>query len=170
MHTYLEMAVARAWDEVERFDVVHSHVEWHGFLFARHSPVPVVTTMHRRLDIDGMADYIDRMPMIPLVAISDSQRRWNPDANWVATIHHGLDFSTTPSSTRGGEYLLLVGRVSREKGLAEAIEVAKATKHRLVIAAKVREPHERELFESVVRPAIDEGLVDWRGEVDTVER
>jgi len=170
MHTYLEMAVARAWDEVERFDVIHSHVEWHGFLFARHSPVPVVTTMHRRLDIDGMADYIDRMPMIPLVAISESQRRWNPDANWVATIHHGLDFSTTPSSTRAGEYLLLVGRVTREKGLAEAIEVAKATKHRLVIAAKMREPHERELFESVVRPAIDDGLVDWRGEVDTVER
>jgi glycosyltransferase involved in cell wall biosynthesis len=170
MHTYLEMAVARAWDEVERFDIVHSHVEWHGFLFARHSPVPVVTTMHRRLDIDGMADYIDRMSMIPLVAISDSQRRWNPDANWVATIHHGLDFSTTPSSSRAGDYLLLVGRVSREKGLAEAIEVAKATKHRLVIAAKMREPHERALFESVVRPAIDEGLVDWRGEVDTIER
>lgn len=170
MHTYLEMAVARAWDEVERFDVVHSHVEWHGFLFARHSPVPVVTTMHRRLDIDGLADYIDRMPMIPLVAISDSQRRWNPDANWIATIHHGLDFGTTPSSNRAGDYLLVVGRVSREKGLAEAIEVAKATKHRLVIAAKMREPHERALFESVVRPAVDEGVVDWRGEVDTVER
>ncbi|HSL75611.1 MAG TPA: glycosyltransferase family 4 protein [Candidatus Limnocylindrales bacterium] len=170
MHTYLQMAVARAWDEVQRFDIIHSHVEWHGFLFARHSPVPVVTTMHRRLDIDGLADYIDRMPMVPLVAISDSQRRWNPDANWVATIHHGLDFGVTPSSTRAGDYLLLVGRVSREKGLAEAIEVAKATRRRLVIAAKMRESHELELFDSIVQPAIDEGVVDWRGEIDTVER
>lgn len=170
MHTYLEMAVARAWDEVERFDIVHSHVEWHGFLFARHSPVPVVTTLHRRLDIDGVADYIDQSPTIPLIAISDSQRRWNPDAAWVATIHHGLDFGATPSSVRSGDYLLLVGRVSREKGFAEAIEVAKRTQRRLVIAAKMREPHELELFESLVRPAIDDGVVDWRGEVDTVER
>ena len=170
MHTYLEMAVARAWDEVDRFDVVHSHVEWHGFLFARHSPVPVVTTLHRRLDIDGVADYIDQSPTIPLVAISDSQRRWNPDANWVATIHHGLDFSATPSSTRPGDYLLVVGRVSREKGIEEAIDVAKRTQHRLVVAAKMREQGELELFESVVRPAIDEGVVDWRGEVDTGER
>ena len=100
MHTYLEMAVARAWDEVERFDIVHSHVEWHGFLFARHSPVPVVTTLHRRLDIDGVADSIDQSPTIPLIAISDSQRRWNPDADWVATIRHGLDFGATPSSVR----------------------------------------------------------------------
>jgi glycosyltransferase involved in cell wall biosynthesis len=169
-HTYLEMAVARAWAEVERFDVVHSHVEWHGFLFARHAPVPVVTTMHRRLDIDGVADYIDHMRTVPLVAISDSQRRWNPDANWVATIHHGLDFGATTSSTRPGDYLLLVGRVSREKGVEEAIEVARATRRRLVIAAKMREPEELELFESVVRPAIDEGVVDWRGEVDTMER
>lgn len=170
MHTYLEMAVARAWDEVERFDVVHSHVEWHGFLFARRSPVPVVTTMHRRLDIDGLADYIDSMPMIPLVAISDSQRRWNPGANWVATIHHGSDFSATPSSTRPGDYLLVVGRVSREKGVAEAIEVARSTGRRLVIAAKMREPHELELFKSLVQPAIDEAIVDWQGEVDAVER
>jgi len=167
---YLEMAVARAWDEIERFDVVHSHVETEGFLLARHSPVPVVTTLHRRLDINGVADYIDAMPMIPLVAISDSQRRWNPDANWVATVHHGLDFSRTPTSSRPGDYLLVVGRVSPEKGIAEAIELATRTGHRLVVAAKIREPGEHQMFDAVIKPAIDAGIVDWRGEIDTVER
>ena len=167
---YLEMAVARAWDEIGRFDVVHSHVETEGFLFARHAPIPVVTTLHRRLDINGVADYIDAFPMIPLIAISDSQRRWNPDANWVATVHHGLDFSTTPTSTRSGEYLLVVGRVSPEKGIAEAIELASRTGLRLVVAAKIREPGEHEMFETVVKPAIEAGTVDWRGEIDTVER
>jgi len=167
---YLEMAVARAWDEIGRFDVMHSHVETEGFLLARHAPIPVVTTLHRRLDINGVADYIDAFPTIPLVAISDSQRRWNPDANWVATVHHGLDFSTTPTSTRPGDYVLVVGRVSREKGIAEAIELASRTGVRLVVAAKIREPGEHEMFEMVVKPAIDAGVVDWRGEVDTVER
>jgi len=167
---YHQMAVARAWEQVDRFDVVHSHVDTHGFLFARHSPVPVLTTLHRRLDVGGAADFIDLLPSIPLVAISDSQRRWNPEANWVATIHHGLDFSSTPSGTRPGDYLLLVGRLTREKGVAEAIELATRTRRRLVIAAKAHQPEEKALFESVVRPAIDAGVVDWRGEVDGATR
>lgn len=167
---YHQMAVARAWDEVDRFDIVHSHVDTHGFLFAQHSRIPVVTTLHRRLDVGGAADYIDLLPGVPLVAISDSQRRWNPDANWVATIHHGLDFSTTPSGSRTGDYLLLVGRLTTEKGVAEAIELATRTRRRLVIAAKAHQPDEKALFESVVQPAIDAGVVDWRGEVDGLTR
>jgi glycosyltransferase involved in cell wall biosynthesis len=167
---WLEMCVARAWDEAGRFDIIHSHVETAAFLMARHCGTPVVTTLHKRLDTGGVADLIDLFPDVPLVAISDSQRRWNERANWVATIHHGLDFSATPSSDRPGDYLLLVGRVSPEKGVAEAIEVATRTGRRLVMAAKVYEPEEEALFEAVVRPAIKAGVVDWRGEVATRER
>ena len=167
---YHQIAVAKAWEMADRFDVIHSHVDTHGFLFAAHSPVPVVTTLHRRLDVGGAADYIDVLSTIPLVAISESQRRWNPDANWVATIHHGLDFSSTPHGTRPGDYLLLVGRVSREKGVEEAIELAQRTRRRLVIAAKAHHPDERALLESAVRPAIEAGIVEWRGEVDSATR
>jgi glycosyltransferase involved in cell wall biosynthesis len=170
MSTYLQLAAARAWDELERFDVIHSHVDTAGFFLARHARIPVVTTLHRRLDVGGAADLVDQFSMIPLVAISESQRRWNPDANWVATIHHGLDFAGTPSSDRQGEYLLLIGRLTPEKGIVEAIEVARRTKLRLVIAAKAHEPSERSLFEEIVRPAIDAGVVDWRGEVDPSTR
>ena len=167
---YFQMAVARAWEEADRFDVIHSHVETQGFQLAAHGPVPVVTTLHGRLDAAGATQYIDAMPSIPLVAISESQRRWNPDANWLATIHHGIDFTTTPTGTRPGDYLLFVGRITREKGVDHAIELARRTGRRLVIAAKAHEREEEELFASVVRPAIDEGVVDWRGEVDTATR
>ena len=167
---YFQMAVARAWDEAERFDIIHSHVETQGFLFAEHAPVPVLTTLHGRLDVAGATQYIDAMPSIPLVAISDSQRRWNPDANWLATIHHGIDFTTTPIGGRPGDYLLFVGRVTREKGVDFAVELARRTRRRLVIAAKVHEGEEQALFQTVVRPAIEEGIVDWRGEVDTATR
>ncbi|HET8786808.1 MAG TPA: glycosyltransferase family 4 protein [Candidatus Limnocylindrales bacterium] len=167
---YLQMAVARAWEEAHRFDVIHAHVDTQSFLFARHGSVPVVTTLHGRLDTGGTVDLIDALPTIPLVAISDSQRRWNPRANWVATIHHGLDFSSTPSVTRPDDYLLLVGRVTREKGVEEAIELARRTRRRLLIAAKVHQPAEQALFERVVQPAIDAGIVDWHGEVDTATR
>ena len=167
---YQEMSVAAAWEQCERFDILHSHVEQAGFLMARHCPTPVVSTLHKRVDTGGVAELIDMMPDIPLIAISESQRRWNPDANWVATIHHGLDFSATPSSGDRGSYLLLVGRLSPEKGVSEAIAVARRTGRRLVMAAKTYESEEHEMFDSIVRPAIDDGIVDWRGEVDGEER
>jgi glycosyltransferase involved in cell wall biosynthesis len=167
---YFQMAVARAWEEADRFDIIHSHVETQGFQLAAHAPTPVLTTLHGRLDVAGTTQYIDAMPSIPLVAISESQRRWNPDANWVATIHHGIDFTTTPSGTRAGDYLLFVGRITREKGIDHAIELARRSGRRLVVAAKAHEDEEQALFESVVRPAIDEGIVDWRGEVDSATR
>jgi len=162
---WVEMAVARAWEQATRFDIVHSHIDTAGFLMARYGPTPVVTTLHGRLDTAGIADLIDLFPEIPLIAISESQRRWNPDANWVATIHHGLDFSSTPVNDRPGAYLLFVGRITLEKGIGEAIEVARRSQMQLVMAAKVHEADEQALFDEVVKPAIDEGVVDFRGEV-----
>jgi glycosyltransferase involved in cell wall biosynthesis len=137
---------------------------------ARHCSTPVVTTMHSRVDTGGVAELIDAAPDIALVAISESQRRWHPKANWVGTVHHGLDFADTPFREVGGEYLALVGRLVAEKGVGEAIELARRTGRRLVMAAKVRETDERRMFEELVRPAIDQGTVDWRGEVGSVER
>jgi glycosyltransferase involved in cell wall biosynthesis len=168
--SYIEGTVAMAWEMARRFDIIHSHLDTGGFALARHCGTPVLTTLHRRLDTGGAAELIDAFPDVPLVSISDSQRRWNPQANWVATIHHGLDFSATPVNETGGEYLLLVGRIAPEKGVAEAIEVARRSGHRLAIAAKVYDAREKQMFERLVQPAIDEGVVDWRGEVDVAER
>lgn len=168
--SYIEGTVALAWEQASRFDIIHSHLDTAGFALARHCGTPVLTTLHRRLDTGGAAELIDAYPEVPLVAISESQRRWNPDANWVATIHHGLDFSKTPTSVSGGDYLLLVGRIAAEKGVAEAIEVARRSGLRLVLAAKVYDRREKEMFDKVVQPAIDDGVVDWRGEVDTAAR
>ena len=162
---YLEMTIARAWERAAEYDVIHSHVETAAFLMARYCPTPVVTTLHQRLDIGGVSELIDRFSDVPLIAISENQRRWNKGANWIATIHHGLEFSTTPISESPGDYLLLVGRISPEKGVAEAIHVATRTGLRLVMAAKVYERDEQALFEAVVQPAIEAGCrrLGWRG-------
>jgi glycosyltransferase involved in cell wall biosynthesis len=137
---------------------------------ARHASTPVLSTLHSRLDAGASLELIDAYPDIPLVAISESQRRWHPKADWVATIHHGLDLSSTPRSDAPGGYLLLVGRLTREKGVTEAIALARRAGQRLVIAAKAHERDEQQMFREHVSPAIDEGIVDWRGEVDGTER
>ncbi|HET9852211.1 MAG TPA: glycosyltransferase, partial [Candidatus Limnocylindrales bacterium] len=96
--SFINVTLARVWSQVERFDIIHSHVETLGFLFARHSPVPVLTTLHGRLDVSGIPELLEQFSDIPLVAISESQRRWSTDANWVATIHHGLPLEQMPFS------------------------------------------------------------------------
>ncbi|HEX8939463.1 MAG TPA: glycosyltransferase family 4 protein [Candidatus Limnocylindrales bacterium] len=167
---FIDLTVARAWAEHERFDVIHSHVEAGGFLFARHCRTPVLTTLHGRLDMAGMPDLLAEFRDIPLVAISESQRRWFPANDWVATIHHGLPLRAEPFRGEPGSYLAFVGRITPEKGIADCIELARRAHRKLRIAAKVHDPHEQEHFEAVVQPAIDAGIVEFLGELGQPER
>jgi glycosyltransferase involved in cell wall biosynthesis len=167
---YIHLTVARAWRERDRFDVLHAHVETLGFLFARVCPTPVLTTLHGRLDAWGVPDLLEEFRDIPLVAISESQRRWNPDANWVATIHHGLPLQGMPFRKEPGDYLAFVGRIAPEKGIDDAVELARQSGLTLRMAAKVYDPPEQEQFDVVIAPAIEDGTVDFLGEVGPEER
>jgi glycosyltransferase involved in cell wall biosynthesis len=170
LEPFFQVTQTRAWREHERFDVIHSHLEGFGFLFARHCPTPVVTTLHGRLDLPGMPEMIAEYSEVPLVSISDNQRRWFPDANWVATVHHGLPLEAITHSDRPGPYLALVGRISHEKGIAEAVELARETGLPLRVAAKQRRADERQLYHDVLDPAVREGVAEYLGEVGPPER
>lgn len=158
-------AVARCWSQAARFDIVHSHVEAFGFPFARHAPVPVLSTLHGRLDAAGIPELLEEFADIPLVAISESQRRWAPEANWVGVVHNGLPLGAMPFGAEPDGYLLLVGRIAPEKGVAEAIELARHARLPLKIAAKVHDPAEQQLFDELVAPAVREGIVEFLGEL-----
>lgn len=167
---FLQLSAAAVWREHERFDVIHSHLEHHGFLFARHCPTPVVATLHGRLDVAGIPQLLGEFLDVPLVSISESQRRWRPDANWIATIHHGLSLESAPFNGDEGSYLVFVGRITPEKGVIDAVELARRTNLPLRIVAKVYDEHEHEHFAEVVQPAIDEGIVEFLGELPPLER
>jgi glycosyltransferase involved in cell wall biosynthesis len=158
-------AVARCWAEADQFDLVHSHVEAFGFPFARHAPVPVVTTLHGRLDVAGMPELLDEFNDIPLVAISESQKRWAVDANWVGVVPNGLPLEDVPTSREIDDNLLFVGRIAPEKGVAESIELARRVGVPLKMAAKVHDWSEQELYEQVVEPAAAAGGVEFLGEL-----
>lgn len=167
---YIEVTIERAWSVAHRFNVIHSHLDTLSFSFARHSPVPVLHTLHGRLDMPGIPELLDEFQDIPLVAISESQRRWWPQNNWVATVHHGLPLEDAPFSDRAGDYLAFVGRIAPEKGVEAAIELARSVGLPLRMAAKVHEDDERRLFAEVVAPAIDDGVVIFEGELATTQR
>ncbi len=154
--------------DLARFDVVHSHLETFGLPLAG-SSTPVVSTMHGRLDIGENPRLLAAFRDAPLVAISNSQRRWCPENRWVATIGHGLPFPAAVR-TEPGEYLALVGRATHEKGVQEAIELGGRSGRRLVIAAKAIDPPELAFVEEIIRPAMRNGHVDFLGEIPTEER
>ena len=168
--SYMQYTAAIAWDAAPRFDIIHSHLENHTFLLARYAPVPVLTTLHGRLDTAGMPELLERFRDVPLVAVSESQRRWHIDQNWVGTIHHGLPLESMPFKKEHGNYLAFVGRATPEKGVADAIELATQVKMQLKIAAKVHDPHEKAYFRRVIQPAIDDGTVEFLGELGPAER
>src|SRR4051812_33927550 len=160
-----EMVLERA----REFDLIHSHLDQHGFALAHASPVPVVSTIHGRTDIDPMATALRVHVGARVVAISASQRSFVPEAHWLATIHHGLPFSAVPAGS-GGEDLVFVGRISNDKGIDDIVEIARRSGRQLVVAAKVLDPHERQQYETFIAPAIEEGVVEFVGEVGEAER
>ena len=108
---------------------------------------------------------------MPLIAISDSQRRFFPDLRWVATIHHGLPLEGMPFSERPGDYLAFVGRITPEKGIREAIELQPGDAGPAACRGQgATWRRSSEHFEEVVQPAIDAHEMEFLGEVGPLER
>jgi glycosyltransferase involved in cell wall biosynthesis len=124
-----------------------------------------VTTLHGRLDLKDLPEVYRRWPDYPLVSISDSQRLPLADANWVATVHHGLaeDLFHPPPAPRG-DYLAFLGRISPEKRPDRAIEIARRSGRRLRIAAKV-DAADQIYFKEAIEPLLSDPLVEFIGEI-----
>ena len=153
------------------FDVIHSHLEWWSLPLARMSPVPVVATFHGRLDLPWADRLFENAPA-GMVAISRHQAHTHPDVPWTI-IHNGLSLDRAPFGDRPGEAFCFVGRVDREKGIVEAIDIAKRAGRPLRIAAKVGNiPSQRAYYEDVFLPALQRAgsLVEYLGELAPAER
>lgn len=152
------------------FDVLHFHTDLLHFpLFEAHAH-RTVTTMHGRLDIADVRATLDRWPAFGLVSISDSQRAPVPNANWLATVKHGVAPGIYhPPVTPTGSYLAFLGRISPEKRADVAIRIARQAGIPLKIAAKVDEA-DAAYFASVVKPLLDDPLVEFVGEIGDADK
>ena len=153
----------------DNFDIVHSHIDYWSFPFASLAKVPAVSTMHGRLDIPDLHPVYERFTDAALVSISDSQRAPLAAMNWVATVHHGLPRNLLRFNERRGDYLAFIGRISPEKGIDRAIEVAHKSGVPLKIAAKV-DAVDREYFNQVIKPLIKPPMVEYIGEIDDQQK
>jgi glycosyltransferase involved in cell wall biosynthesis len=125
--------------------------------------------MHGRLDVEPLKPIYERFPEMPLVSISDSQRRPLPSANWVGTAYHGLPLDFLEFNPRPGKYLAFLGRICPEKRVDLAIEVALKAGIPLKIAAKV-DPVDVEYFETLIKPRLCPPDVEHIGEISEHEK
>lgn len=151
------------------FDVIHSHADVLLFPYLRRCGVPSVTTTHLRLDLPELAPLFREFKDLGLVSISDAQRAPMPWANWTGTVYHGLPEDLyVPNDGRGG-YLAFLGRVSKEKGLARAIEIARLAGMPLRVAAKV-DACDEEYFAQVIQPQLKGPQIEWVGEISDSQK
>src|SRR3984893_9871894 len=149
-----------------QFDVLHFHIDQFHFPIFRELASSTVTTLHGRQDLPDLKHLYAGFPDMPLVSISDAQRGPIPDANFAGTVYHGLPTdSLTPTLSARGGYLAFLGRISPEKRVDRAIEIARAIGLPLKIAAKVDRVDE-EYFKTEIEPLLSLPGIEYIGEID----
>lgn len=146
------------------FDIVHNHFGWPFLLFSKSINCPIVTTLHGTLADPTEKLMYSEYKESAFISISDSQRKHNSELNYIATVYNGINVSTFDYSDKPLDYLAFLGRISPEKGPSYAIEIAKKTNRRLIIAAKI-DPVDEQYFEDKIKPLIDGDQISFIGEI-----
>ena len=151
------------------FDVLHFHIDYLHFPVSQFLNYTHLTTLHGRLDIPFLYPLHKRYSDIPLVSISDYQRKPLPFVNWIGTVYHGLPINHLKEGSGKGDYLAFLGRISPEKGLEKAIDIARRTGIKLLVAAKI-DRADQQYFENYIRHLFDDPLVEYIGEINEDEK
>lgn len=166
-NTWTLLNMGLAYDMQDEFDIIHDHLAPLSIPTANVATTPVVMTMHGPFTADNRSLFQTlRTPYV--VTISESQMYSLPNLNHMGTVYNGLPMEHYPFGAEMGEYMLYVGRISREKGVHSAIEVAQLLDLPLILAAKV-DRYDSVYFKEYIEPKLSD-RIRWIGEVSEEER
>jgi glycosyltransferase involved in cell wall biosynthesis len=151
------------------YDVIHFHIDYLHFLASRLLGLRQLTTLHGRLDLPDLQPLYDRFTDMPVVSISNAQRKPLPQANWIGTVLHGLPSDLLPYSAKSAGYFAFMGRISPEKRVDRAVHIATTLGVPLRIAAKI-DKADREYYEAQIAPLFEHPLVEYIGEIGEEEK
>ncbi len=155
--------VAHALERSAEFDIVHNQIDWLPLAFDDLWRAPMITTIHGFSGAAILPAY--EHASSAFVSISETDRA--PGLDYLATVHHGIDFDEFDLRVDPDDYLVTLGRIHPDKGVADAIEIARRVGRRLVICGIV---HDQEYFSSRILPHVDGDRVIFRGPVGPAER
>jgi len=166
-HTLLMLERVRR--RADSFDVLHFHVDLLHFPMFREIAQRTVTTLHGRLDLMDLMPFYREFAEMPVVSISNAQRAPMPPVAWAGNVYHGIPRELClPKQRPRGDYLAFLGRISPEKGIDRAIEIAIGIGLPLKIAAKVDKVN-REYYRQIAS-RLEHPLVSYVGEVGDREK
>jgi glycosyltransferase involved in cell wall biosynthesis len=166
---YFMLMIDKVRERAEEFDILHFHFDLFHFPLFRSLAARTLTTLHGRQDLSDLKPFYSRFGEMPLISISNDQRKPLPHANFVATIHHGIPAGLHRPSFAHGGYLAFLGRICSEKRPDRAIRIAHAAGIPLKIAAKVDKVDE-DYFRNDILPLIEGPGVEFVGEINEREK
>jgi glycosyltransferase involved in cell wall biosynthesis len=152
--------ISEVFERAADFDLIHNHFDFLPLTYSALIETPVLTTIHGFSSPSIIPVYKKYNHRSHYVAISEADK--SPELDYLATIHHGIDVAQFPFSDSGGKYLLFFGRIHPEKGVHEAIQVARRVKMKLLIAGIVQD---QAYFERFVEPYLDGTTVEYLGAI-----
>ncbi len=158
------LMLEHVFQRADEFDLIHFHIDYLHFPLSRRSSLNQLTTLHGRLDLPDLPLLYDEFSEMPLVSISNSQRKPLSQANWVGTVYHGLPPSSFIFREKAEDYLLFLGRISPEKRVDRAIEIARHARRKLKICAKI-DRTDRYYFNKHIKHLLDHPSIEFIGEV-----
>ncbi|HET7850297.1 MAG TPA: glycosyltransferase family 4 protein [Pseudolabrys sp.] len=151
------------------FDLLHFHLDYYPFSLFTRQATPFITTLHGRLDLPEHQPVFRTFAEVPLISISNSQRRPVQKANWIRTIYHGVPEKLLTPRPVKASYLAVLGRIAPEKSVDRAIRIAKRCGIPLKIAAKV-DRVDQEYYDEIIKPLLDGTDVEYIGEISDHEK
>lgn len=156
-------------ERISEFDIIHYHTDYFHFPLSRINHSTHLTTLHGRLDMPDLQALYRVFSTTPLISISNNQRKPLSHGNWIATIYHGMPLDSLKFYPEKGTYLAFLGRISPEKGIEGAIEMAKASGIKLKIAAKV-DKVDLHYFNTEIMPLMNHELIEFIGEISELDK
>lgn len=158
--------IANCFEQADRFDLIHNQFDFLPLSYSKLIKTPVLTTIHGFSSPKILPVYKKYNDRAWYVSISNADR--SPELDYVATVYHGIDiesFTYNPSPSQ--EYLIYFGRIHHDKGTAEAIEIAKRCKMRLVIAGIIQD---ESYYDTCIKPQLRKGVVEYVGSAEPAKR
>ncbi len=157
--------IAHLYEKAAHFDIIHNHYDFLPLIFSRLVNTPVVTTIHGFSSAKILPVYQQYNDRTYYVSISDADR--SPDLDYVRTIYHGIDLGQFDFNANPDSYLIYFGRIHRDKGTAEAIQIAQQCGRQLLMAGIIQD---QDYYEAYVLPYIDGKNVVYLGTAGPAER
>jgi glycosyltransferase involved in cell wall biosynthesis len=157
--------ISELFEDADGYDIIHNHFDFLPLSYTGLTTTPVLTTIHGFSSRGILPVYKKYNSKVFYVSISDADR--SPDLDYIKTIHHGIDILQFDFQPAPDDYLLFFGRIHKDKGARQAIEIARACKKNLILAGIIQD---QAYYDQYVAPHLDNDRVIYVGSVGPVER